>query len=261
MPAEKMIAGIESVFGPDVPIFGSTSVDNMKLVSSFQFLGNRILERGAVAVGFSDPTLELISQANHGFSVFGKPFTVTRSESSRIYELNGKPAWNSLTERMGLSELAHPFELWAFTQLAVELPGELHEEYGSKYIIRAGGGLKEPDGSIHTGVSSPEGTKLWLIKRNEKGLIDGLDRMTEQIVQRCGGRRPVAVFQADCALRGKSFFNRVLKDEIVNRTQYPLCKDENVPWLGMYGGGELTPLGGHNQMHYFTTSLYVIVER
>ena len=261
MPADELIAGIESVFGPEVPIFGGASFDNNKLVTDFQFLGNRIFENGAVAVGFADPSLELVSQANHGFSVLENPFTVTRSEAARIYELDGAPAWKTLTARLGLSELTRPPDVAAFAQMAVELPRELQEEYGSKYIICAGGSVKEPDGSIYTGVSSPEGTKLWLVKRDEKGLIDGIDQLTKQIVQRCSGRRPVAVFQADCALRGKLFFNRILKDETVSRAQYPLCKDENVPWLGMYGGGELTPLGGRNRMHYFTTSLYVIVER
>jgi hypothetical protein len=261
MPAERLFEGIESVFGSDVPIFGGASLDNMKLIRNYQFLGDTISERGAVAVGFADPTLELIAKANHGFSVIGKPFTVTRSEGAHIYELDGRPAWKVFTERLGLSELTHPFKVGTFAQLAEELPAELQEEYGSKYIIRAGGSLKDEDGSIYTGVSAPEETKLWLVQKDEEGLADGVEKMVEQIVQRCNGRRPVAVFHADCALRGKSLFNRILKDEIMSRIQHPLCREENVAWLGMYCGGEITPLGGKNQMHYCTTSLYVIVER
>ena len=82
-----------------------------------------------------------------------------------------------------------------------------------------------------------------------------------QILELCGGRQPVAVFQADCAARGKLLFNRISKDEIVSRLQYPLCKDEDVPWLGMFGGAELTPLGGRNELHTYTTSIYAIVKR
>ncbi len=260
---EKAIEGIESVFGPDVPLIGCPCLDKMRFVGDFQFAGDRIFERGAVAVGFADPTLEVITQSNHGFSGTGESFEVTRSELNHIFELDGQTAWKSVTERVGLPETAQPIEA-IFAPLAEELPEELHEEYGSKYIIREYGGsfgsvLK--DGSIYVTVSCPEGTKLWLMKRDEKGIFEGVDRMVEQIVQRCEGRRPVAVFHADCAARGRLLFNRILKDEIVGRMQYPLCKDENVPWLGFYGGGEFTMIGGRNQIHAFTTSLYIILRR
>ena len=54
---------------------------------------------------------------------------------------------------------------------------------------------------------------------------------------------------------------KVLKEEMVSKLQEPLCKQGDVPWLGMYGGGELTTLGGRNLIHTFTSSLYIIVER
>ncbi|MBT4639450.1 MAG: hypothetical protein HOC09_11550, partial [Deltaproteobacteria bacterium] len=84
---DTVIAGIESVFGPEVPIFGGVSLDNMKLINNFQFVNDQVIERGAVAVGFADPTLELVSQANHGFDVVGSPFEVTRSEVAILLEL------------------------------------------------------------------------------------------------------------------------------------------------------------------------------
>ncbi len=260
---EKAIEGIESVFGPDVSIIGGTSLDNMKIAGDFQFAGDRIFERGAVAVGFADPTLEVIAQANHGFSGTGESFEVTRSELNHIFELDGQTAWKSLTERLGLPETAQPIEV-VFAPLAEQLPEELHEEYGSRYIIREYGGSFESvseDGSIFVTASCPEGTKLWLMKRDEKRIFGGVDRMVEQVVQRCEGRRPVAVFHADCGARGRLIFNRILKDEIVSRMQYPLCKDENVPWLGLYGGGEVAMTGGRTQIHAFTTSIYAMLRR
>ena len=88
-----------------------------------------------------------------------------------------------------------------------------------------------------------------------------LDKMVEQIIERCKGRKPYAVFHADCAARGRWSFNRVLKDEIIQRMQYPLIQDTNVPWLGIYGFGEFSQLGGKNRFHMFTTSLFVILKK
>ena len=89
----KIIEGVESVFGPDIPIIGGASVDNMKMISCFQFVGEQIYEKGAVMYGFADPSLEVISFGNHGFEVVGDPFIITRADKDVIFELDGKPAW------------------------------------------------------------------------------------------------------------------------------------------------------------------------
>jgi 2,4-dienoyl-CoA reductase-like NADH-dependent reductase (Old Yellow Enzyme family) len=255
----RLIEGIESVFGPDIPIVGGISIDNMKLISSFQFLGEQVFEQGAVMIGFADPGLELIYRGNHGFDVIGKPFVVNKSEDEHIIEMDGRRPWKSWTERLGMPETSTATDVLSFAPLAVELPEELHEENGSPYLIF--GGMKMPDGTVYANRKIPEGTKLWLTRRNEKKILEEVDRMMVQILERCADRKPVAVFHADCAARGKLLFNRVIKDEIVSRIQYPLCKDDNIPWLGMYGGAEFTPLGGRNELQAYTSSLYVLVKR
>jgi hypothetical protein len=106
------------------------------MISSFQFIGDKIIERGAVAVGFADPTLEVITQASHGFNTMGVPFEVTRSELNRIFELEGQPAWKFITNIMGAPETAGFFEIGpAFW--ARELPEDLHREYGNTHITPA----------------------------------------------------------------------------------------------------------------------------
>jgi hypothetical protein len=258
--ADKAIEGIESVFGTDVPIFGATSSDNMRCLSSYQFAGNKIFERGAVAVGFSDPTLEVVTQATHGFIPIGMPFEVTRSEANRIYELDGQPAWIALTDNLGLPESAQLADTIPIGAVAQELPEAFHRDYGNSHILRVIA-KKEQDGSVYMPVDCPEGTKLWLTQRDEERIFRGLDEMLGQIVARCGGRNPVAVFHADCGARGKLLFNRVLKEEIVNRMQMPLFKGGVVPWLGMYGFGEFAKLAGRNTFHNYSTALYVILRR
>jgi 2,4-dienoyl-CoA reductase-like NADH-dependent reductase (Old Yellow Enzyme family) len=255
---ERMMAGIESVFGPEVPIIGGASIDNMKFVSNFQFMNDEIFERGAVMVGLADPTLELICHSNHGFDIIGDPFIVTRSESNIIYELDGKNAWKKWTERLGMPVNSSPGDVLVFAPFAVELPPELHEEFGSRYKIV--GAIPTPDGSL-LGLPCSEGTKLWLSRRNEAGIHDGVERLMVKILDRCDGRKPVAVFHADCAARGRLMFNRIMKEEIISQLQFPLCKGENIPWLGMYGGGENSPFSGKNMEVQYTTSLFVLVRR
>jgi len=257
--SRRIIEGIEAVFGPDTPIVGGISIDNMKLLSNFQFVGEQVIEQGMILIGFADPTLDLISLGNHGFDVIGKPFEVTNSEDAHIIEMDGRSPWKSWTERLGMPETSAAIDILSFAPLAIELPAKLHEENGSPYLIF--GGMKFPDGTLYANRKIPEGSKLWITRRNEKMIHEGVDRMLVKILERSEGRKPVAVFHADCAARGKLLFNRIIKNEIVSRIQHPLCQDNDIPWLGMYGGAELTPLGGRNELLAYTTSLYVLVRR
>ena len=252
------IPAIESVFGGNLPIVGGVSSDNMKFVSDFQFIGENIIEKGCVMIGFADPTLELVSQGNHGTEVIGNPFVITDAGDFQIYALDKLPPWKKWNESLGLT--GDSWEAVLLSPLASELPEEQHEEYGSPYIMI--GAMPSSDGAILYNTRNVQtGTKLWLTRRNERNVNEGVDWMMVKILESIDGRRPVAVFQADCVARGRYFANRVIKDELVNRLQYPLHRGDELPWLGMYGAGELTPICGKNELQIYTSSLYVLVRR
>lgn len=209
-------------------------------------------------VGFADPTLEVISQANHGFSVIeGMPLEVTRAESNRIFELNNKPAWQVFTNTLGVPETTPYIDVIPIAGFAKELPVEVQEEYGSKYILFVSARNFE-DNSFETYASVQNGMKICLTKRDENKMFEGIDRMIIKILDILNEKTPLAVFHADCALRGRFSLKRILKDEIINRIQNPLCKGQDIPWLGLYSGGEFAMLGGETRFQQISSSLFVI---
>lgn len=123
---------------------------------------------------------------------------------------------------------ALPVRVLPLALLAEELPEELHGEYGSKYVM-IGGPLKRDDDSIIFMRQCPVGKKLKLLERNERGIFESVDEITRGITERLGNRKPVAIFHADCAARGKVSFNRLLKEEIINRLQGPICSIDGLP--------------------------------
>jgi len=259
---DRAVAGIESVFGPEVTIFGATSSDNMRGVVSYQIVDDQVFEHGAWAVGFADPSLEVDTQATHGFLAVGEPMVVTRAEGTRILELNGRPAWQEYTSRLGLDpEKATCGDSIPVGALAEELPAGLAEEYGNPHILRVVT-KRDADGAMHYATTVREGARLWLTVRDEERIFADMDRMMAAMVERMGGRKPVAVFHADCLARGRYLLNRVMKEELVGRMQFPLSSDGVVPpWLGMYGFGEFARLGGVNTYHNYTTAIYAIYRR
>ena len=254
---DECIRAIEDVFGTEVTIFGATSSDNMKGVVSYQVMDGCVCEHGAFLVGFADATLQVHTQATHGFLAFGEPLIVTKSEGNVIEELNGKPAWQEYTYHLGLHENSTCGETIPIGALAEELDGDKAAEYGNNHILRV---VTKRDGNkMYYATQCKEGTQLWLTLRNEELIFREMDKMAMNLKETIGERTTVAVFHADCLARGRFLFNRIIKEELVSRMQFPFYVDgECPPWLGMYGFGEFARLGGVNTYHNYTTALYVI---
>jgi len=254
---DATIRAIEDVFGKEVTIFGATSSDNMKGVVSYQACNTTVYEHGAYLVGFSDPTLKVDTQATHGFVAVGEPMIVTRSTGHIIHELNGKPAWQEYTDRLGLSTEATCGDSIPVGALGERLSPELATEYGNSHILRVV--TKQEGNDMYYATAIKPGTELWLTTRDEDLIFNEMDRMVGEMKKRIGDKEVVAVFHADCLARGRFLFNRIIKDELVSKMQYPFFqKGQCPPWLGMYGFGEFARLGGENVYHNYTTALYVI---
>jgi hypothetical protein len=255
---DESIAGIESVLGPEVTIFGGTSADNMKGIASYQFIDDTVHEHAAALVGFFDRSLAVYTQASHGFVPSGVEMTVTRATGNRVHELDGQPAWTVFTGHLGLHSHAQPGDTIPPGAVGVALSRAEAAEYGDSHLLRVITRCL-PDGTLFMPVTSPAGTRLALMRRDEERIFRNLDVMMRQMRAAIGDSRIAAVFHADCGARGRLTLDRVAKDEIVRAMQAPLARDgKTPPWLGMYGFGEFARLGGHNRFHNYTTALYVI---
>ncbi|MEI2784462.1 MAG: FIST N-terminal domain-containing protein [Candidatus Nanopelagicales bacterium] len=252
---DQVIAGIESVLGPDVVIFGATSSDQMQGIATHQAIDGILYQHAAFAVGFWDPTLRVDTQATHGFRAVGEPLVVTSAQRNRIAELDGEPAWPAFLRRLELPPDATEGDTIPIGALAEVLPDDLAQEYGNPHILRVVTHHTEEGALVYATEASPQ-TELWLTVRDEELIFADMDRMMAAITARNPGQSPVAVFHADCLARGRRLFDRVMKEELVHRMQQPLASDGCVPpWFGMYGFGEYAQLGGRNEYHNYTTAL------
>lgn len=254
---DRCIQAFEEIFGADVTLFGATSSDNMKGNVSYQGVGTNIYEHGAYVVGFSDPTLKVETQATHGFVAVGEPMVVTKANGHVIQEINGKPAWAEYLNRLGLDADSTCGETIPIGALGEKLDPETAKEYGNQHLLRVV--TKHEGNDMFYATEIKEGTKLWLTTRDEELIFSEMDRMVLDIKKRMHDKETVAVFHADCLARGRFLFNRVIKEELVGKMQFPFyVNGECPPWLGMYGFGEFARLGGVNTYHNYTTALYVI---
>lgn len=258
---DAMIAGIESVLGKDITIFGGTSSDQMQGVATYQAVDGQRFQHAAFAVGIWDPSLVVDTQATHGFVAHGEPMMITAAEGNRIISLDGKPAWKRYLERLALPENATLADTIPIGALAEELPKALADEYGNQHVLRVVTQRGANDEMIYS-TEVRAGTPLWLTVRDEDLIFRDMDRMMKSMLGRMGGHKPIAVFQTDCLARGRRLFDRIMKEELIQRMQSPMSGAAGVPpWFGMYGFGEYARLGGRNVYHNYTTALAAILRK
>ena len=261
---DELVASFEEVFGDKVIIFGGASSDNYKALTMSQYIGDRASAYGAWAVGFADKTLKASAKATHGFNAFGEPMTITKADHNQIVELDGQPAWTTYSRRMGAVSETDARNALVTGGIAFALAPELAKDYGNNHLLRLGL-PREDTGRLWLSVSVSEGTKVYMTVRDEELIFSEqkrpLDLLRNEIAANspAGKVSPVAVLQTDCLLRGRTLFDKVIKDEIIGMMQNAFQNNgETPPWLGMYGFGEFCPLGGKNLFHTYTTSLLVL---
>lgn len=257
---DGIIHGIESIFGPDVPLFGALGGFSGKTPRTPIFHNSNIYDEGLLLVGFSDPSLALSQRAHHGcLAQDDYRFTVTKSDGVRIDELNGKPAWPTFIESLGMKPDTSPIDIVLLLGLGMDLTESDAAAYDNKQILRAPLTVSEDGQSVFLQSVVPSGTELVSCQRSEDYLFKGSERLSERIKSDIGDRKPVAVFQADCMARGRMGQDVVDKQEIVSKLQNSFSDIATLPWLGVYGFAEFSTLNGKNRLHNYTTSLSVIL--
>ena len=162
-------------------------------------------------------------------------FKITKSDGNKIIELDKEPAWPTPMAKLDLtinSEAAHTMGV---TGLRIDLSLEDNKAYDNLQVLRVPLEVGDDHRSFLLPKICPEGSHVVLMQHDEQRIFDRVDRMMKRMDDKLNGRPVAAVFRADCMARSQYTFNRVLKDEIIAKIQYPVCGENDVPWLSVYG--------------------------
>ena len=126
-----------------------------------------------------------------------------------------------------------------------------------EYVIRGLlGGIDDTTGSVTIPAEVPEGTSIWMTRRDSEKLTKGVEQVAEEIKAQLGDNPARLVFQFDCAGRGKAILREQQKLQLLEMLRQQIGPE--VPWLGFYTYGEISPIGEHNYFHNYTLVLTVI---
>jgi len=191
----------------------------------------------AVGAFFPAPARVAVAQSHQPI---GNPLLVTRSEGRSLYELDSRPAVESLTalaEQPGVSGDALQFVALGLSPR----PGEPFQpdDFISVQLL----GVDEEEGSIETGIAVPEGHSVSFTLRDGMGAR----RTLQTALDRLGPGLPSFGFYFDCASRGSTLYG-------VDGLDLGLIGKSlgAFPLLSMRTSFELGPSGDGVGVHLFT---------
>jgi len=224
----ELLRGIYNVLGPDFIYTGGGTGHNLKSFQTYQFTDQGI-KNNALAIALVKGINFQIG-IGHGWQPAGQPMVITKAEGKKVYEIDGRPAFEVYSECLGGFDkvnfpccgMKHPFAIPCV---------------GGNFLIRDPLEIEEDDSIIFV-TEVPQSTVVTLMEGTFDNLITAAGEVAKTAVNTV--KLPKIVFLFDCVSRyllmGKEF-KRELKAvmEVIG---------PDIPVIGMLTFGEVGAFSG-----------------
>lgn len=255
-PASPLLDGLYEGLG-DVPVHlvGAGTVGDFKIDAGYVFDGTGVGRHACVAVVLP-PAYRAVTSVLHGCVPVSSFLEITRIEGATVYELDGRPALETLVDKFGMSarpdrvpELSlratlgrkhgDPFAPYDEAAYVNRLILTVDPEVGSITLF-------EPDFAV--------GTKVQVMSRDNDLMLESASRGAVAMVEAVAGRDALLALYIDCAGRAGAFSGAPFEEAAAITD----ALGGNVPVLGFYSGVEIAPLMGRSRPLDWTGVLTVL---
>jgi small ligand-binding sensory domain FIST len=235
---------------PTLPAVGGNASGGRGPGGTRLVAAGRVVSDGATGVllGGGVDVETLVSQ---GCRPYGDALTVTRSDRNIIYEVAGKPAMESLVE-----QTTHHLEPAALAGIEANglfvgrlVDGGVTDPAPADFLVRSVVGVDRATGAVAVDDEVPLGSTIRFHRRDAETAHRDLAHLLE-------GRQADAGLVFTCNGRGTRLFDAAHHD--ARAVAYGVGR---IPVGGLFAGGEFGPIGGHNFVHQFTTSMALFRSR
>lgn len=246
-----LIQGINSQIPPEVVVVGGLAGDGQSFHQTWVMAEGAPRTGLIAAVGLYGKRVVLTYGSRGGWTPFGPEREVTRSDANVLYELNGKPALALYKRYLG--------------DLAAQLPASAMylplclrtEEADGRRLVRSVLSVDETAGSITFAGDIPMGSRVQFMRGNTEELVEGAATAATSMASQEPPHDGVCI-AVSCVGRRMLLGERTEEELQAVAEQLPA----NMPIIGFYSYGELSPLGsGRCELHNKTMTLSVIGER
>lgn len=202
-----------------------------------QFCHNKIIDQGALAIAFHGSGFRMDTSVFHGTRPASDYHTITKADKNAILEIDGQPALEMISKLLGQEETS-----WKQFPLLLTL-GVNHgdkyefqeENYASRLCLNIDPERKalimfEPD--------LVEGSEVQLMKRHVDH--NHMETQIQRLMDRAEGRQPILAFYIDCIGRASAFSGIEIEEAKCVQNFF----EPQIPFMGIYTGVEIGPVGG-----------------
>jgi hypothetical protein len=209
---------------------------DMQFRHTWQWFDDNVVQNTAMCLAMHGG-VQLNTTIMHGCKPSGGYRKITKAEGPWIYEIDGRPALEMISEMMGESDTGwddYPLFITLGVNRGDKFGAFREEEYANRLCV---GIDKEKKGMLMLEPDLVTGTEIQLMRRSID--FDYMEGRVKAAFDALGNRKPVFAFYIDCAGRAGAYSGleredaQVLQSIIGNR----------VPLLGMYSGVEIAKVG------------------
>jgi hypothetical protein len=239
---QEIVRGAYGVLGATVPLVGGCAGDDLKMRTTFQLHGDRVLRNAVVGAAIaSDAPLGI--GVRHGWRRVGEPMVVTRSQNNRVYELDDEPAVDVYLNRLGAPADARS-DPAAFTRFALTHPLGLSRRSGEAQV-RFVGEADFSDRSLGCIAEVPQGGLAWFMEGDDASVLEATDGACADAVAPLNGNDPLGLIAFDCIAR-----RGVLGDQGIGlEVERVAASARGAPVAGFYTYGEIARTHGVSGFH------------
>jgi small ligand-binding sensory domain FIST len=238
---------------PGVPVLGGMASARIGEGEAALFYGDEVREHGAVGAVLSG--VEVLPCVSQGAAPLGPELTITRAESNLIYELAGRPAFETVQRTIGA---LNPREraLLADGLLIGIVVGPAKPDYEpGDFLVRGVLGADPETGALAVGAAVTEGQLVRLHARDARSADDDLRRELRVRVRALAGSAPAGALVFSCNGRGRAMFGTDDHDAAMVERELG-----GAPSAGFFAAGEIGPVGGRSFLHGFTATVAVFAQ-
>ncbi|MBI5549245.1 MAG: FIST C-terminal domain-containing protein, partial [Deltaproteobacteria bacterium] len=226
----------------NLTVVGAGQLGDITLSGSVVFNGQEAVKHTAVAV-ILPQGVHAHSSIMHGCVPLSGFLEITRIEGATIYELDGRPAFEVVKEKLGLT--SDKLNNLSLSITFGEKHGDLFGPYDeSAYVNRLVIGVDPEKGSFTLFEADfKKGARVQLMSRENNAMLASVKARTQLLRESVAGKKVACGLYVDCAGRARAFSGGEVEEASVLQSSL----GEGFPLLGFYSGVEIAPLLGRSR--------------
>jgi len=226
----ELVSGITDSLPGEVEITGGLASDNDEFNETLVLLNEEISSNKIVLLGFYGDSLQIGHGFWGGWDPFGPDRLITKSEGSKLFELDEEPALEIYKKYLGPYSKDLPASGLLF-------PLYVYNPETDVGYVRTILGVDEDEKSITFAGNITEGLYARLMKANHHRVVEAAYQAAKNTIKNNGARKPDFALVFSCI--GRKFMLKQRTEEELEAVQEYF--GNGTYCFGMYSNGEIAP--------------------